>query len=58
MLISDDMSDHQEFHVKNVLEIIHDTPGLIANIIFNLNNPEDDDETILIHHIMLIGTMC
>lgn len=52
------MSDHQEFHVKNVLEIIHDTPGLIANIIFNLNNPEDDDETILIHHIMLIGTMC
>jgi hypothetical protein len=44
--------------VKNVLDIIHDIPGLIANIIFNLNNPEDDDETVLVHHIMLIGTMC
>ena len=58
MLISDDMSDHQEFHVKNVLEILYDTPGLIANIIFNLNRPEDDDDKILAHHILLIGTMC
>lgn len=45
-------------HVKNVLEILHDTPGLIANIIFNLNQPNEDDDEVLGHHILLIGTMC
>jgi len=27
-------------------------------MIFNLNNPEDDDEEVLINIISLIGNMC
>ena len=58
LLISDDMSEHEELHVKNVLEILYNTPGLVANFIFNLNQPHDDDEVVLSHHLNIIGTMC
>ena len=44
--------------VKPILEMIYKQPGLIANMIFNLNNPKDDDPNILSAQISIIGAMC
>lgn len=57
-LVSDEMSQKHEDHVKKLLMIINDQPGLVANIIFNLNQPEKDDSEVLGFQIILIGTMC
>ena len=57
-LISDESSQNSENHVVALLETIYEQPGLIANIIFNLNHPRKDDPVILGYQIILIGTMC
>ena len=43
---------------KSILEMIYKQPGLIANMIFNLSNPQDDDPDILSAQISIIGSMC
>jgi len=44
--------------VKSILNDIYEQPGLIANTIFNLNSPREDDPDILGYQISLIGNMC
>lgn len=41
--------DRPQKMAKSILEMIYKQPGLIANMIFNLNNPKDDDPEILCH---------
>jgi hypothetical protein len=43
---------------KSILEMIYKQPGLIANMIFNLNNPKEDNPDILSAQISIIGSMC
>ena len=57
-LTSDDQADQHESHVKDVLQTIYEQTGLINNLIFNLNQPRDDDPKVLGRQIVLIGTMC
>jgi hypothetical protein len=35
--------DQPEKEVKIILDYIHKQPGLMSNIILNLNQPQDDD---------------
>lgn len=44
--------------VKSILNDLYEQPGVIANTIFNLNSPRDDDPDILGYQISLIGNMC
>lgn len=44
--------------VKSILSDLYDQPGVIANTIFNLNSPREDDPDILGYQISLIGNMC
>ena len=36
---------------------IYEQPGLTANLVFNLNNPRDDDPSVLSSQISIIGNM-
>ena len=44
--------------VKSILNDLYEQPGVIANTIFNLNSPREDDPEILGYQIALIGNMC
>jgi hypothetical protein len=57
-ITSDDIADRYDENVRFILKQIYDQPGLINNIIFNLNQPRDDDPVVLSFQIVLIGTMC
>ena len=43
---------------KVILKYIYKQPGLTDNIILNLNQPDDDDVTILSSQMVIIGNMC
>jgi hypothetical protein len=51
------MIDAHENHVKDILEELYGCSGLIGTLIFNLNQPDDDDPVVLASQISLIGTM-
>ena len=57
-MTKEDMSNKHEKIVKNILKILQNQPGLIANIIFNLNQPNNDDPEVLGYQISLVGNMC
>ena len=46
-LTSDEMTDNHQDYVREILKTIYEQPGLINNIIFNLNQPKDDDPLVL-----------
>ena len=50
--------DRDETYVKKILNDIFKQPGLISNIIFNINSPHEGDPEIVGYQISLIGNMC
>ena len=44
--------------IKKILAQIYIQPGLINNMILNLNNPDDDDTDVVTSVICIIGNMC
>ena len=45
-------------YVKQVLVDIYNQPGLISNIIFNINSPHEGDPELVSYQVSLIGNMC
>lgn len=48
----------QQGNFKRVLEIVEKQPGLMKNLVFNLNQREDADPVVLGYQVSLIGSMC
>lgn len=43
--------------IKRIMKQLNKQYGLVANLLFNLSNPKDDDETILGYQLSIVGNL-